>query len=123
MTTLVMVMVLFPGLGRTQSATSGNTPVEELTTKKMNRCFRLYQMYPNPFNPSTTIRFSLLKSCFITLKIYNLLGKEIETLMNGQRGAGEYKVEWAAEGLPSGIYLYRLEVGEFVERRKLILQR
>jgi len=83
----------------------------------------LYQNYPNPFNQSTTIRFSLLKSLFVSLKIYNFLGKEVNTLISEYRSAGEYEVEWNAEDLPSGIYLYRLETGDYVETRKLILQK
>jgi len=85
--------------------------------------FELNQNYPNPFNPSTTIRFSLQKSCFVTLKVFDLLGKEIQTIVKGKRPAGEHEVMWIPEGLPSGIYLYRLVAGDFVETRKLILQR
>ena len=85
--------------------------------------FSLAQNYPNPFNPSTTIKFSISKSIFISLKIYNLLGKEVETLINEYRHAGEYKVKWYAEDFPSGMYLYRLEAGDYVETKKLILQK
>ncbi len=85
--------------------------------------FILMQNYPNPFNPTTTIRFDLPKSSFVTLKIYNLLGKEIATLVNGKRPAGEHAVEWNGKGLPNGIYLYHLRAGDFVETRKLILQK
>jgi len=83
----------------------------------------LAQNFPKPFNSSTKIRFTIPKSCSVTLKIYDLLGKEIETLVSGQRVAGEYVVKWTAEGLSSGIYLYHFEADNFVETRKLILQR
>jgi hypothetical protein len=90
---------------------------------KIPESFNLLQNYPNPFNPSTTIRFNLPRSGFVCLRIYNLLGKEIDTLVNEQREAGEYTVEWIPEDLTSGIYLYRLRAGEYVETRKMVLQR
>ena len=85
--------------------------------------FRLFQNYPNPFNASTIITFTLPNTTFVNLKIYNLIGNEIETLVSGQRVAGKYQVEWKAEREPSGIYLYRLDTGEFVKTKKLILQK
>ncbi len=85
--------------------------------------YYLYNNYPNPFNPTTTIRFDLPKSSFVTLKIFDTLGREITTLINEKRPAGEYTVEWNGKGLPSGIYLYCLKAGEFTETRKLILQK
>ena len=85
--------------------------------------FALSQNYPNPFNPSTTIKFYLPKSAFVTLKIFDILGKEITTLVNEKKSSGEYTINWNAEGLSSGIYLYKLKAGEFVETRKLVLQK
>jgi hypothetical protein len=85
--------------------------------------FRLYQNYPNPFNPETTIGFKLLRSSFATLRIYNLSGQEIATLINGFRSAGEHEVKWQTQDLPSGIYFFRFETGGFAETKKLILQR
>lgn len=70
----------------------------------------LEQNYPNPFNPSTTIEFVLPKSAFVTLKIYNLQGEEVATLIAEQRAAGIHQFNWDARGLASGVYLYRLEV-------------
>ena len=83
----------------------------------------LCQNYPNPFNPSTKIHFTIPKPCFVSLKIYDLLGKEIDILISGQRQAGEHRMEWTAEDLPCGIYLYRLEAGDNVETKKMILQK
>lgn len=83
----------------------------------------LFQNYPNPFNTSTQIRFNLKKSGPVTLKIYNLLGKEIKTILSGIKTAGEYVVEWDAGGLPSGLYLVRLKAGEFINTKKLLLQK
>lgn len=83
--------------------------------------FALYQNFPNPFNPSTTIRFSLPISNLVTLKIFDLLGREIETLVNGRLSAGEYHTKWNAADHPSGTYFYRLQVDGFVQSRRLIL--
>ncbi|MCJ7813730.1 T9SS type A sorting domain-containing protein [bacterium] len=85
--------------------------------------FSLSQNYPNPFNPSTTIRFNLPKSSFVTLTVYDILGKEIETIVHGQYPAGEFRAEWTAKDLSSGIYFYRLQAGRFVQTKKFILQK
>ncbi len=82
--------------------------------------FALLQNYPNPFNPSTTIRYAIPKSGFVTLRMYNLLGQEIETLVNEKQLTGEYEAQWNPTNLSSGVYLYRLEVGEFVKSKKLV---
>jgi hypothetical protein len=83
--------------------------------------FYLSQNYPNPFNLSTTIEFALPKSAFVKLKVYNLLGEKVATLISEQRSAGIHKLNWDARGLASGVYLYRLEAGGFVNSKKLIL--
>ena len=85
--------------------------------------FVLKQNYPNPFNPLTTINYILPKSDIVTLRIFNLKGQEIKTLVNKYQAAGEHEIEWQAEGLPSGIYFYKLQTGEFSETKKLILQK
>ncbi len=81
----------------------------------------LGQNYPNPFNPSTTIRFDLPKSGYVKLAVYNLLGQEIETLVNEKLLAGEFQVNWNAKGHPSGVYFYRLQGDDFVLSKKAIL--
>ncbi|HOT97953.1 MAG TPA: T9SS type A sorting domain-containing protein [bacterium] len=85
--------------------------------------YSLEQNYPNPFNPSTTIEFVLPKSDFVMLKVFNLLGEEVATLVSEQRAAGIHRHNWDASGLANGIYLYRLEAGEFVQSKKLVLMR
>ena len=85
--------------------------------------FVLYQNFPNPFNPLTVIKFKLLKSCKVILKIYNLSGQEIVTLINDFKPKGTYEFTWQPDGLPSGIYLYTLKAGNFIETRKLVLQK
>lgn len=83
--------------------------------------FLLYQNYPNPFNPSTLISYSIPQSGFVTLKVYDLLGNEVATLVNENELAERYEVEFNASKLSSGIYLYKLQAGSFVQTRKMIL--
>jgi hypothetical protein len=83
--------------------------------------FSLLQNYPNPFNPATTISFSIPSSAFTSLKVYDILGNEVATLVNGRKYAGEYMIEFNASQLPSGVYLYRLSAGSFSLTRKMIL--
>jgi photosystem II stability/assembly factor-like uncharacterized protein len=83
--------------------------------------FELEQNYPNPFNPLTIIKYQIPKLDFVTLKVYDVLGNEILTLVNEKIPAGSYEFDFDAAGLPSGIYLYRLQAGEFMETKKMIL--
>ena len=84
--------------------------------------YDLSHNYPNPFNPSTTVRYSLPRTAHVTLRIFNTLGQEIATLVDGEKNAGFYQVQWNA-AVPSGIYFYRLQAGEFAETKKMILLR
>jgi hypothetical protein len=83
--------------------------------------FNLSQNYPNPFNPNTEIGFSIAKFGFVSLKVYDILGNEIAILVNEFKPAGSYEVEFNVKDLPSGIYLYKLQVDSFIESRKMIL--
>jgi photosystem II stability/assembly factor-like uncharacterized protein len=83
--------------------------------------FSIEQNYPNPFNPTTTINYSVPKSQFVTLKVFDLLGREIATLVNENENAGYYKVKFDASSLTSGIYFYQLRSGNFSETKKLVL--
>ena len=83
--------------------------------------YQLYQNYPNPFNPSTIIRFSVPYQSQVTLKIYNILGSEVATLVNGMKAAGSYNVSFNAASLASGVYFYQLKAGNFVATKKLLL--
>ena len=83
--------------------------------------YELQQNYPNPFNPSTQIRFSIPSNEFVTLKIYNVLGSEIATLVNDDLNAGSYEVDFNGEGLTSGIYFYTISTKNFINTKKMIL--
>ena len=83
--------------------------------------YAVYQNYPNPFNPSTSIKFDIPKNAFITLKVYDVVGKEVATLINEERAAGTYNVDWNASFYPSGIYFYKLESKEFTETKRMLL--
>ncbi len=83
--------------------------------------FSLSQNYPNPFNPTTTIEYSLPKAGDVSLKVYNLTGQEVALLINDKMPAGNHTVSWDASGSASGVYFYRLQAGDFVKTRKMVL--
>jgi len=85
--------------------------------------YSLSQNFPNPFNPSTNISFTLTRSTFVTLKIYNVLGNEITTLVNEVIPGGNHQIEFDASGLSSGVYLYSITAGDFVETKKMVLMK
>ena len=90
---------------------------------KTPKAFHLNQNYPNPFNPSTTIKYTLSESDKISLTIYNIIGQKIVTLVNEYKHPGEHEIRWKPKGLHSGIYFYKLQLGNgFVETKKMILQ-
>lgn len=102
-------------------------PLSEVITDVKNRLnnlptsFSLQQNFPNPFNPTTTIDYSLPKSEFVTIKLYDAIGREIKTLVKGQKTAGNYSMQFNGSNLSSGIYFYRMQSGNYVETRKLLL--
>jgi photosystem II stability/assembly factor-like uncharacterized protein len=85
--------------------------------------YTLHQNYPNPFNPTTTIEFNLPKSSEVTLKIFNILGEEVETLLSDFLHSGFYRQTWNARKMPSGIYYYQLQAGSFQDMKKMILMK
>ena len=94
-----------------------SVPDDELITEE----FELKQNYPNPFNPSTSIQYAISSRQFVTLKVYNILGDEIATLVNEEKPSGVYDVKFDAAGLSSGMYIYKLQAGSFVETKKMIM--
>lgn len=87
------------------------------------KTFKLYANYPNPFNPTTTITFDLSQNLNVKIKIFDILGNEEGTLLNCYLSAGRYSVTFNADSYPSGVYLYRLEAGNFVQSKKMVLLR
>ncbi len=99
--------------------TYGFTDVSQV--EEYPKDFYLFQNYPNPFNPSTTIKYSIPSSEFVTLKVFDLIGNEVATLVNEDKPAGNYEAKFNAVELSSGIYFYTLKAGNFIETRKMIL--
>ncbi len=85
--------------------------------------YSLSLAYPNPFNPTTTIQYSIPEQFYVTLRVYDILGREVATLVNEEKLAGSYQVEFNAAGLSSGIYFYRIQAGGYVETKKMILMK
>ena len=85
--------------------------------------FALYQNYPNPFNPTTKIRYQLPKESKVIIKIYDIRGAEVITLLNEEKEAGIYEVIFNARNYSSGVYFYRLQAGNFVETKKMVLMK
>jgi hypothetical protein len=103
------------------------TGVDEQDDRLPNN-FHLEQNYPNPFNPSTTIKYSIPTSEFVTLKVFDVLGNEVATLVNEEKPAGSYEVEFnshsgSVRNLTSGVYFYILQAGSFTQTKKLILMK
>jgi hypothetical protein len=99
------------------------TSVADQATGTVPLNFSLSQNYPNPFNPSTTFSFVLPSRALATLEVYDMLGKKVSEVMAQELPAGSHTRQWNAEGMPSGMYFYRLQAGSFTETRKLILLR
>ena len=83
----------------------------------------LEQNYPNPFNPSTSIKYTINSGQFVSLKVYDIIGNEVATLVNSEKPSGVYMVEWNAKGFTSGVYFYQLKTGSFVQTKKMILMK
>jgi hypothetical protein len=110
---LVFVLGYFNGEGLTSIDDQGYNSVPQK--------FELDQNYPNPFNPVTNIRFSIPKENFVTLKIYNVVGEEIATLVNEEIAAGSYSITWNGEILPSGVYYYKITTSNSSMVKKMVL--
>ena len=93
----------------------------EINKARIINKFILFQNYPNPFNPTTKIEYHIPEMSLVTIKIYDVLGREITTLVNEEKPAGNYEFEFDATGLPSGIYFYQLKAGDYFETKKMML--
>ena len=105
-----------------QAAGKGNTTsIIDKTNLNIPDKAQLEQNYPNPFNPATKIRYSLSKAGLVTLKVYDLMGEEVETLINEHKNIGIYEVSFDAANLPSGVYFYKIQADNYIETRKMLL--
>jgi photosystem II stability/assembly factor-like uncharacterized protein len=106
-----------------RTTNGGVSFVEEQEISEIPMTHNLTNNFPNPFNPSTKIKYSVPQTANVIIKVFDILGNEIETLVNEQKNSGTYEITWYAEQLPSGIYFYRLQAGSFVETKKMVLLR
>ena len=99
------------------------TPTTVQNTLNVPERFALHQNYPNPFNPGTTVRYEIPAQTNVALRVYNVLGQEVATLVNETKLPGRYEARWNAAGMASGIYFYRIIAGEFTQTKKLMLMK
>ena len=119
----VIAMNIYGYSDTSNFATITVDPVTTLNEESRFTSYSLDQNYPNPFNPSTSIQYAVSSRQFVTLKVYDVLGNEVETLVNEEKSAGEYEIEFDAEGLTSGVYFYQLKAGSFVQTKKMVLSK
>jgi hypothetical protein len=106
------------GICAGSSVTGDLEEVEPIPTE-----FALYQNYPNPFNPSTLIKYQVPEKSFVLIRVYDLLGEELATLVNEEKSAGSYEVNFDAGQLSSGFYIYTIKAGNFTSTKKMILMK
>lgn len=106
-----------------KTTNGGVSFIEEEEIDEIPIDYTLSQNYPNPFNPNTKIKYSIPQISYTTIKVFDVLGNEIETLVNGEKSIGTYEITWTVENLSSGNYLYQLRARDFVETKKLILMK
>ena len=104
-----------------KTTNNGATFINDEKVNKAPTEYLLSQNYPNPFNPNTKIKYSIPKLSFVTIKIFDVLGMEIADIINEEKPAGTYELNWNAANLSSGVYFYSLQAGSFVQTRKMIL--
>ncbi|MBN1480281.1 exo-alpha-sialidase [candidate division KSB1 bacterium] len=125
---IVIGYVIGAGLSQLQANTDQMKAMARLIVDVKDRenfldsCY-LAQNTPNPFNNSTTIRYVLPEPCFVSLDIYNIRGERITTLVNEKQARGDYRVQWQATNVASGVYLYRLQAGDYIEMKRLVVLR
>jgi hypothetical protein len=110
-------------LGKMYKTTNGGDLITGTTSneEKIPGSYLLEQNYPNPFNPTTNIRFAISKFGFVKLTVFDIKGREIETLVNENLNAGTYNADWNAVNHSSGVYFYRLEGEGFTETKKMLI--
>ena len=105
------------------SVSNGSITSIENNNGDLPETYALMQNYPNPFNPSTNISFSLKEGILARLEVYDILGRKVATLLNQFKAAGSYTVSFDASGLANGIYLYKLDAGNFTQTKKMLLMK
>ncbi len=108
-----------------QQDLNGNSAYSEVLTVmyEVPGTFRLSQNYPNPFNPSTTISYSIPEYTNISIKVFDILGNEIETLISEEKPAGSYEALFDGTELTSGVYFYRVHAGDFISTKRMVLMK
>jgi hypothetical protein len=119
--TIISGSVLVHSIVFTYISTTPATLVK--ASSPLPNSFTLNQNYPNPFNPSTQIQFSVPQAGFVTLKVYDMLGREVATLVNGDLAPSSYSITWNAANVSSGVYLYKLDAGNYSVTKKMILMK
>jgi hypothetical protein len=109
-----------PDIGACESPLPNPVGVEDDLSQIPDE-YSLAQNYPNPFNPVTTIKYGILERSFVELKLFDILGREIEVLVNEEQDVAFYEIQFNAAELSSGIYFYRLQAGDFVKTKKMML--
>jgi hypothetical protein len=99
------------------------TAVEKISGQAVPDNFVLSQNYPNPFNPSTTLQYSISKSSHVVLEVFNVLGQSVARLVDEPLAPGTYKTTFNASNLSSGVYIYRLQAGDYVQTLKMVLMK
>jgi len=117
----VIVIGVSDGMLTTTSTTTFNIVAGIAKKDGIPTTYALYQNYPNPFNPSTTINFDVPKESKVVLKVYNILGQEVATLVNEKMVAGSYSYQFSEGNLSSGMYIYRLQAGDYTLTKKMTL--
>ena len=112
-----------PGVRKIIDYTATTDPSVDVEEEVHPNSYKLEQNYPNPFNPSTKISYGIQEAGVVNLKVYNILGSEVTTLVNEHKPAGNYEVSFGEKELASGIYIYRLTVNNFIQTRKMILEK
>ena len=106
----------------------GVTSVKDANPTLIPMTIKLHQNYPNPFNPETTLTYELPQTMWVKLEVYNITGQKVSTLVNSKQSVGQYSVKWhgkddSGNHLSSGVYLYRLQAGSFVQSHQMLLVR
>jgi len=116
-----VIRVMTHGNGAYETKLLSQIPVNIGTLQSIITDFKLEQNYPNPFNPSTVISYSSPKQSMVTLKVYNLLGQLVTTLVDQPQSAGNHEFKFNAGHLSSGVYFYSIKAGEFFQTKKMML--